>query len=263
MPTGKRVGGRRAAPARSGGKRRQPGRGSPRRMLQLLVSAALLLAVVVVKLTMPEVTQQYGGALLRLMGEDTDFVAAFSAVGRAVGGEELATAVNDACVAVFGGGEVKETASSDRTAAVYGGGTTPEMVDMLQQVLDFAYQKPVAGKITSLFGFREHPLAETERFHYGVDMACQAGEVICAFADGTVTVVAESAELGKYLVVTHGEGYATLYAHCSRINASSGQTVRMGDPIAEAGDTGEATGVHLHFELHRGNTYLNPIYYVS
>lgn len=272
MSTGKRVGysHRRAVtgrkPAQSGksrGKRQQPVGKSPRRMLQLLVSAALLMTVVVVKFAMPDVMQQYSGALLRLMGEDTDFVEAFSAVGRAVGGEELATAVNDAYVAVFGGGEVPDTTSADRTAVVYGDGTTPEIVNMLQQVLGFDYQRPVAGQITSRFGFRDHPLEDSERFHYGIDLACEEGEVICTFADGRVTTVAESADLGKYVVVAHADGYSTLYAHCSRINASSGQVVRMGEPIAEAGDTGEATGVHLHFELHQNNLYLNPVYYVS
>lgn len=68
---------------------------------------------------------------------------------------------------------------------------------------------------------------------------------------------------GKYVELTHTDGYTTLYAHCSRINASAGQTVKMGDPIAEAGDTGDATGYHLHFELHHNNIYLNPVYYVS
>lgn len=63
--------------------------------------------------------------------------------------------------------------------------------------------------------------------------------------------------------MTHAGGYTTLYAHCSRINASSGQSVRMGDPIAEVGNTGDATGYHLHFELHQDNIYLNPVYYVT
>lgn len=272
MATGKRVRSSKLPPppprprttgGRTPGKRRQPRRGSTRRMLQLLVSAAVLVVVVTVKFTMPDVARQYGGDLLRLMGEDTDFVAAFSAAGRAIGGDDLAQAVNDACVAVFGGEKVTVSQQeTDRNAVVYGDGTTPEIVNMLQQVLGFDYQKPVEGTVTSSFGYRDHPVAGTERFHYGLDIGCEKGEVIHAFADGTVTAVAESTELGKYVELTHQDGYTTLYAHCSRVNASSGQTVRMGDPIAEVGDTGDATGYHLHFELHRYNIYLNPIYYV-
>jgi len=82
-------------------------------------------------------------------------------------------------------------------------------------------------------------------------------------ADGTVTAVGESSSYGKYITVAHEGGYSTLYAHCSRIIASSGASVKEGDVIAEVGETGVATGPHLHFELHEGSQYLNPIYYVS
>lgn len=236
---------------------------SPRKLLQLVVSTIILVTVVAVKMTMPDVTQQYGGKLLRLMGEDTDFVAAFSAVGRAVGGDDLAGAITDACTAVFGPQDAAVSHETDRNAVIYGSGVTPQRVDMLQQVLGFAYTVPVSGTITSAFGYRDHPVQGTERFHYGIDIACEKGTVIGAFAAGTVTAVAESSELGKYVELTHPDGFTTLYAHCSRINASSGQSVRPGDPIAEVGDTGDATGAHLHFELHHDSVYLNPVYYVS
>lgn len=273
MTAGKRVRPKRVVPPRSGTRRppsgrrqegTQPSKRGMRTMVQMMVSAAVLVVVVTVKFTMPDVAEQYGGRLLHLMGEDTDFAAAFSAAGRAIGGDDLAGAINDAYVAVFGAGrEVTVPRETDRNAVVYGAGTTPEIVNMLQQVLGFDYCTPVTGTITSDFGFRDHPVAGEERFHYGIDLGCEKGTVITAFADGTVTAVAESTELGKYVELTHPDGYTTLYAHCSRINASSGQSVQMGDPIAEAGDTGDATGVHLHFELHHRNIYLNPVYYVS
>lgn len=264
MPSAQPPRARRAASRKAVGKRRQTAKqGSTRRMLQLLVSAALLITVVAVKFTMPDVAERYGGEVLRLMGEDTDFVSVFSAAGRAIGGDDLAEAISDAYVAVFGPETEKISHEVDRNAVVYGDGTTPEIVEMLQQVLGFDYQKPVEGTVTSAFGYRDHPVEGRERFHYGMDLACEKGSIIRAFADGTVTAVAESTELGKYVELTHADGYTTLYAHCSRVNASSGQAVRMGDPIAEVGDTGDATGYHLHFELHHNNMYLNPVYYVS
>ena len=64
-------------------------------------------------------------------------------------------------------------------------------------------------------------------------------------------------------MVAHEGGYSTLYAHCSRITATSGSVVRRGEKIAEVGETGFATGPHLHFELQKDGVYLNPIYYVS
>ena len=72
-----------------------------------------------------------------------------------------------------------------------------------------------------------------------------------------------SSSYGKYITVSHRGGFSTLYAHCSRILAASGVSVKEGDAIAEVGETGVATGPHLHFELHQGSQYLNPIYYVS
>ena len=77
-----------------------------------------------------------------------------------------------------------------------------------------------------------------------------------------MTAVGESNSYGKYLIVAHEGGYATLYAHCSAVTVSSGSAVEKGQEVAKVGETGIATGPHLHFELHDGSTYLNPIYYV-
>ena len=77
-----------------------------------------------------------------------------------------------------------------------------------------------------------------------------------------VGVVAESVELGKYLTVHHADGVLTLYAHCSRITASSGSEVMRGDKLAEVGQTGNATGPHLHFEVRDGEDWLDPAQYL-
>ena len=130
-------------------------------------------------------------------------------------------------------------------------------------MLGFDYCTPVMGTLTSGFGYREHPVEGEERFHYGLDIGAAAGTEIGCFAAGTVSAVGESSSYGKYVTVSHPGGYSTLYAHCSRILASSGDAVEEGEPIAEVGETGMATGPHLHFELHKGSEYLNPIYYVS
>ena len=139
----------------------------------------------------------------------------------------------------------------------------PENVSMRQSILGFDHETPVKGVLSSNFGYREHPVEGEERFHYGVDLAADTGTAIACFADGTGTAVGESSSYGKYITVAHEGGYSTLYAHCSRIIASSGASVKEGDVIAEVGETGVATGPHLHFELHEGSQYLNPIYYVS
>ena len=139
----------------------------------------------------------------------------------------------------------------------------PENVSMRQAILGFDHETPVKGVLSSNFGYRDHPLEGTERFHYGVDLAADTGTAIACFADGTVTAVGESSSYGKYLIVAHEGGYATLYAHCSAVTVSSGSAVKRGQEIAKVGETGMATGPPLHFELHEGSSYLNPIYYVA
>lgn len=232
-----------------------------RRLWQMTVSAMILIGVIALKLLAPQSVSRYRETLLDLIGHNTDFVSVFSEVGRAAdldGG--IKEVLNDAYVAVFG---AAESGSQTGGNTDYSAENTPPNVCLTQQVLGFDYVQPVAGAVTDGFGYRDHPIDGDMRFHYGVDMEANSGDVICSFADGTVTAVGESSDLGKYITVLHGNGYTTLYAHCSRITASSAQQVKAGDPIAEVGDTGRTTGPHLHFEMHRDTTYLNPVYYVS
>lgn len=159
--------------------------------------------------------------------------------------------------------DMEEAEVSTLAYVLYSDKNLPEDVSLEQAILGFDYCTPVCGTLTSDFGYREHPIEGEDRFHYGVDLAANTGTEIDCFADGTVTAVGESSSYGKYCIVTHEGGYSTLYAHCSRVTVASGTAVKEGQKIAEVGETGMATGPHLHFELHRDGTYLNPIYYVS
>lgn len=138
----------------------------------------------------------------------------------------------------------------------------PENASLEQKNLGFAYTTPVCGTLTSTFGWREHPTEGGTRFHYGIDFAAEEGTDIVAFADGEVFATGESSTLGKYIILQHAGGYKTLYAHCSTVTVTGG-SVRMGEVIARVGETGTATGPHLHFELQNGTMYFNPIYYVA
>ena len=158
--------------------------------------------------------------------------------------------------------KAEEQMITDQTL-VYFSAAAPDNVSFEQVVLGFPYTTPVQGTMTSPFGYRIHPIYGDERFHYGLDIANSKGTAICAFAAGTVKATGESSSLGKYLMVSHTNGITTLYAHCDRVVVSEGAQVDMGEKIAEMGDTGLATGDHLHFEVLSGSTYLNPIYYVE
>ena len=160
--------------------------------------------------------------------------------------------------------EESEQAEADSLAYVlYSNQTLPECVNMEQVLLGFDYSVPVSGSVSSAFGYRDHPMEGEERFHYGIDLAADTGTEVRCFADGTVTAVGESSSYGKYCIVAHENEFSTLYAHCNKILVSSGASVGRGTPIAEVGETGMATGPHLHFELQRDGVYLNPVYYVS
>ena len=117
--------------------------------------------------------------------------------------------------------------------------------------------RPVSGYISSPFGNRHG------RFHSGLDIATARGTGIRAAAGGTVTKVAYSnVSYGNRLVIDHGNGVQTVYAHCNSINVSQGQKVAQGQFIATVGSTGNSTGPHLHFEIRiNGRTY-NPQNYV-
>jgi len=155
-----------------------------------------------------------------------------------------------------------ETVVTDSLSYVYTMPPLPENASLEQRNLGFAYTTPLVGTMTSSFGWREHPIAGEDKFHYGVDLAADTGTDICAFADGTVYATGESSTLGLYIMLEHPGGYITLYAHCDRVTVTGGSVTR-GEKIAEVGQTGAATGPHLHFELHDGKLYLNPIYYVE
>ena len=191
---------RRRTPPPPRGKREQPAsRSWDRRLAQLAVSAVLLLAVVVVKITAPSAMDRYRDRLLDLMAGQTDFRAAFSAVGRAVSGQgAVGKALNDAYTAVFGPQDTGVTVPQDAAdPAAYTAENTPGDVCLTQQVLGFAYAAPVQGTVTDGFGWRENA------FHYGTDIAADAGTVISSFADGTVTAVGDSSQLGNYVTVSH------------------------------------------------------------
>ena len=239
-----------------------------RRLVRLSVSGILLVLVVAIKLLMPDLANAYKDKLLHLMGENTDFVEAFSAVGKAFSKEGgIRDTLEDAYTAVFGEKKPEEAASPAQTAAVFSGVYTPESLPeqtaLDQRVLGFAYAPPLEGTVTSSFGYRLHPLENKVKFHYGTDFAANSGTAVCAFADGTVLAAGQDDGYGNYVKIRHADGYTTLYGHCSKLLVRAGETVTMGQEIALVGATGKATGPHLHFELMHDGYYYNPEFYLA
>ena len=124
--------------------------------------------------------------------------------------------------------------------------------------MPFEYTCPADAAVTSAFGYRVHPTYGDVRFHYGTDYALCDGEDIYSFADGTVASVQRFSGYGLTLIIDHGNGYSTLYAHCSKILVAEGDQVCIGQTVALAGHSGQATGPHLHFELEVNGLRYNP-----
>ncbi|MDW8030037.1 MAG: peptidoglycan DD-metalloendopeptidase family protein [Armatimonadota bacterium] len=121
------------------------------------------------------------------------------------------------------------------------------------------FTRPVNGPIVSGFGYRVHPIFRRVKFHYGIDISAPSGTPIRAAADGVVVFSGWRRAYGNTVIIDHGDGLATLYAHCSRLLVNEGEVVKQGQVIALVGSTGLSTGPHLHFEVRRYGEPINPL----
>lgn len=117
---------------------------------------------------------------------------------------------------------------------------------------------PLTGRITSEFGQRVHPITGRKSFHRGLDIAAEEGSTIRASMAGRVVTSEFREDYGNVVVVDHGRGYTTLYAHNSKNLVRQGDWVQAGEPLGLVGSTGRSTGPHLHFEVRRHGRHLDP-----
>lgn len=118
------------------------------------------------------------------------------------------------------------------------------------------------NRVASGFGYRIDPIYKDRRLHAGLDFTAPIGTPIYAAADGVIKDAGfNTGGYGNRVVVNHGFGYETLYAHMVRIKARVGTRVKRGEVIGYVGSTGKSTGPHLHYEVHKNGTQLDPIYF--
>ena len=124
---------------------------------------------------------------------------------------------------------------------------------------------PVPGytRITSSFGMRTHPITGVYKLHTGVDIGAPMGSQFVAANDGIVTYAGWNTAYGNMVIVDHGGGITTLYAHGSEILVSVGDTIYQGHPILKVGSTGYSTGPHAHFEVRINGDYVEPLDYIT
>ena len=126
-----------------------------------------------------------------------------------------------------------------------------------------SFMMPVTGPITSMFGYRTHPVLGGTRYHSGVDIAVDYGTPVLASNFGIVTEANYDGGFGNKVVISHGNGVETLYGHNSKLLVEEGDFVRQGQPIALAGSTGLSTGPHCHFTMKIDGELVDPLDYVS
>ncbi|MGE5629082.1 MAG: M23 family metallopeptidase [Solirubrobacterales bacterium] len=118
--------------------------------------------------------------------------------------------------------------------------------------------KPVQGVITSNYGYRTDPVKGGAEFHEGEDISVKENTDVAAVYNGKVKSLGEDDELGKFIILDHGNGAESKYAHLNEILVSKEDAVKKGDIIAKSGNTGKSTGPHLHFELLYMGKNVNP-----
>ncbi|MFW6134288.1 MAG: M23 family metallopeptidase [Elusimicrobiota bacterium] len=124
---------------------------------------------------------------------------------------------------------------------------------------------PIFGYVTSGFGWRTHPITKRKEYHRAIDMYNPMGSntPIRATARGRVVVSGWAGSLGKIIIIDHGNGFSTRYAHCSNLTVEQGDNVEQGQTIAYVGKTGLSTGPHIHYEVWYRGKPINPMRFVK
>ncbi len=122
---------------------------------------------------------------------------------------------------------------------------------------------PVDGRLLSAFGRRDDPFTSGRALHTGIDISASTGTPVRATADGVVVFSEWSSGYGRLVVVDHGGGLQTYYAHLSRFNVIAGQEIRRGETLGSSGASGRVISPHLHYEVRKGGTPVNPYSYLK
>lgn len=170
--------------------------------------------------------------------------------------------------------QIREAVNNDLSAVIdqtvqLGAETLPEEPEREHEetykpiATGFVWPVPSCGYITDYFEVRVHPIRGTMEQHWGLDIGAGTGEAIVATESGVVTLAGENGGYGECIIIDHGNGITSLYAHMSEYAAWEGQYVEKGQVIGYVGTTGLSTGPHLHFEIRVDGVHQDPLNYVS
>ncbi|MDZ5697037.1 M23 family metallopeptidase [Chelativorans sp. M5D2P16] len=143
-----------------------------------------------------------------------------------------------------------------------------EVLDRLETLRKTARRIPVfhpvpAASVSSRFGMRRDPILRRPAYHAGVDFRVRHGAAVRAGGGGTVVKAGWNGSYGRMVEIDHGDGFSTRYAHLSRVAVKAGETVRPGQVIGRVGSSGRSTGPHLHYEVRRSDTAVDPLTFIA
>ena len=198
--------------------------------------------------------------------ELSDLVAAQQRTSKIL---ENTKVIRETYIAKLSDEEKEKQAQIDEITAQYEA-VNKQILELAKQGIDTEYiggelAWPVPGytKITSPYGMRVHPITGQYKLHTGVDIGAPLGANFIAVNDGIVTKAEYNTAYGNMVIIDHGGGISTLYAHGNKILVEVGQSVKRGDSILEVGQTGYATGPHAHFEVRINGVVTNPMPYIT
>lgn len=138
-----------------------------------------------------------------------------------------------------------------------------ELIASLESQLSYLDSRPdfypANGTFSSPFGYRKDPITGRSKLHNGIDISNKTGTPIYAAGSGVVTFSGYNGQFGNVLIINHGYGYESVYAHCKSLLYSVGENVSKGEQVATIGTSGRVTGSHLHFEIRYNGTPINPL----
>lgn len=202
-----------------------------------------------------EATRQLESLLVKQMLASSNAFKASNVPGASIHADLFIEALADAVVQSGGLG------LADKMESTLGPSVSPSSPEPLPipALSSPSHALQTGAHITSGYGLRVDPFTHDVKRHLGVDIAGNTGDAIVAAAPGVVVFSGEKSGYGKVVEIEHAQGVRSIYAHASRLHVQEGDTVTQGQEIAEVGQSGRATGPHLHFEMKVQGKAVDPI----
>lgn len=213
-------------------------------------------------------TQNYVAQLVSLFNQETnsDLAAPVSRSFSRTSGDDVTPEMSEDEILLA---EIDSLIANDDISTIINEQTEgyKELVSKMESQLSYLATRPdfypASGTFSSPFGYRKDPITNRTTLHNGIDISNKKGTPIYAAGSGIVTFAGYDGNFGRVLIIDHGYGYESVYAHCNSLLYVAGDSVEKGEQVATMGTSGRTTGNHLHFEIRYNGTPINPLKLIS